>query len=82
MTRAHPMTNLMTTGSRNSSQVSQRPRQARRQGCEEFSILGTVAKAMDEAGVPQSEVDAFMCAAMAHGEDHLLRTVMNWVMVR
>jgi hypothetical protein len=32
--------------------------------------------------VPQSEVDAFMRAAMAHADDHLLRTVMNWVMVR
>jgi hypothetical protein len=48
----------------------------------QFSILDTVAKAMDEAGVPQSEVDAFMHAAMAHGDDRLLSTVMNWVMVR
>jgi hypothetical protein len=44
--------------------------------------LARVAKAVDEACVPQSEVDAFMHAAMAHGDDDLLRTVMNWVMVR
>jgi predicted histidine transporter YuiF (NhaC family) len=46
-----------------------------------FSILG-VAKAMDEAGVPSAEVDAFMHAAMAGDYDHLLRTVMGWVLVR
>ena len=44
-------------------------------------ILGKVASAMDEAGVPRSEVDAFMHAAMSHDYDHLLRTVMNWVVV-
>jgi hypothetical protein len=48
----------------------------------DFSILGKVAKAMDEAGVPQGEVDLFMHAAMAHDYDHLVRTVMNWVVVR
>jgi hypothetical protein len=47
-----------------------------------FGVLGKVAAAMDEAGVPQSEVDAFMHAAMAHDHDHLLRTVMNWMVVR
>ena len=47
-----------------------------------FGIVGKVAAAMDEAGVPQSEVDAFMHAAMAHNYDYLLRTVMNWVVVR
>jgi hypothetical protein len=47
-----------------------------------FGIVGKVASAMDEAGVPQSEVDAFMHAAMAHNYDYLLRTVMNWVVVR
>jgi hypothetical protein len=45
-------------------------------------IVGKVAAAMDEARVPQGEVDAFMHAAMAHDNDHLLRTVMNWVVVR
>ena len=45
-------------------------------------ILGKVAAAMDEAGVPRSEVDAFMHAAMSHDYDHLVRTVMNWVVVR
>jgi hypothetical protein len=47
-----------------------------------IGIVGKVAAAMDEAGVPQSEVDAFMHAAMAHDYDHLLRTVMIWVVVR
>jgi hypothetical protein len=47
-----------------------------------FGIVGKVAAAMDQAGVPRSEVDAFMHAAMAHDYDHLLRTVMNWVVVR
>ena len=47
-----------------------------------FDVLGKVAAAMDQAGVPQGEVDAFMHAAMAHDYDHLLRTVMNWVVVR
>jgi hypothetical protein len=45
-------------------------------------IVGKVAAAMDEAGVPRGEVDAFMHAAMAPDYDHLLRTVMNWVVVR
>jgi hypothetical protein len=47
-----------------------------------LSIVGKVATAMDGVGVPQSEIDAFMHAAMAHDYDHLLRTVMNWVVVR
>jgi hypothetical protein len=47
-----------------------------------FGIVGKVAAAMDQAGVPQSEVDAFMHAAMAHDYDHLLQTVMQWVVVR
>jgi hypothetical protein len=47
-----------------------------------IGIVGKVAAAMDEAGVPQSEVDAFMHAAMAHDYDHLLRTVVSWVVVR
>jgi hypothetical protein len=45
-------------------------------------IVGTVAAALDEANVPQSEVDAFMHAALAHDYDHLFRTVMNWVEIR
>jgi hypothetical protein len=48
----------------------------------DFSILSKVAAAMDEAGVPRAEVDLFMHAAMAHDYDHLLRTVMSWVVVR
>jgi hypothetical protein len=47
-----------------------------------FNIVGTVATAMDRAGVPQAEVDAFMHAAMANGYDHMLQTVMGWVQVR
>jgi hypothetical protein len=46
------------------------------------SILGKVATAMDEAGVPKAEVDLFMHSAMAHDYDHVLRTVMSWVVVR
>jgi hypothetical protein len=46
-----------------------------------FSIVGTVAKAMDEACVPPAEVDLFMHAAMAGDYDHMLRTVMGWVRV-
>jgi hypothetical protein len=47
-----------------------------------FSVLSKVAKAMDEAGVPQAEIDLFMHAAMANNYDHLLRTVVGWVLVR
>jgi hypothetical protein len=47
-----------------------------------FSVLGKVAKAMDDAGVPQAEIDLFMHAAMADNYDHMLRTVMGWVLVR
>jgi hypothetical protein len=47
-----------------------------------LDILGKVAAAMDEAGLPRSEIDAFMHAAMVHDFDHLLRTVMVWVVVR
>jgi hypothetical protein len=46
------------------------------------SIVGKVATAMDEAGVPRAEVDLFLHAAMAHDTDYMLRTVMNWVVVR
>ena len=46
------------------------------------SVLGKVAKAMDEAGVPPAEIDPFMHAAMTDDYDHRLRTVMGWALVR
>jgi hypothetical protein len=46
------------------------------------AILGRVTEAMDAAGLPQAEINLFMHAAMIGDHDHLLRTVVDWVVVR
>lgn len=46
-----------------------------------FAILGAVKKALKRAGVPQTEIDAYMAEAMAGDYDHLLQTTMRWVEV-
>jgi hypothetical protein len=74
-----PMTNLIATGT-----VPKYPNVRVKlvgKDAQAFSIVGTVAKAMDEAGVPRAEVDLFMHAAMAGDYDHMLRTVTSWVRV-
>lgn len=44
-----------------------------------FSILGRVRRAMKDAGVPKSEIDAFTGEATSGDYHHLLSTVMQWV---
>jgi hypothetical protein len=46
-----------------------------------FAILGTVARALREAGATQQEVDEFHTEATAGDYDALLTTVMRWVVV-
>lgn len=47
-----------------------------------FSILGKVKNALRRAGVPKTEIDAFLKEAMAGDYDHLLITAMEWVNVK
>lgn len=47
-----------------------------------FAILGTVAKAMRQAGVPAEEVDQYTFEAMSGDYDHLLATTIKWVDVQ
>jgi len=46
-----------------------------------FAILGAVSKALRQANVPKSEIDAFFSEATAGDYNHLLRTVMKTVEV-
>ena len=48
---------------------------------EAFAILGTVTRALREAGVSEEEVDTFHAEAMAGDYDHLIQTCMTWVEV-
>ena len=44
-----------------------------------FFILGTVRRALRDAGVSDEEVQAFSGDATASDYDHLLATAMAWV---
>jgi hypothetical protein len=46
-----------------------------------FNLLGRVTKAMAKAGVSKAERDAFMAEATAGDYNHLLATVMRWVVL-
>ena len=46
-----------------------------------FAILGRVEKALRRAGVDRDERQAFQNEATSGDYDHLLRTVMEWVLV-
>lgn len=46
-----------------------------------FFILGKIRRALKNANVPQSEIDAFFSEATSGDYDHLLRTCMKWVNV-
>lgn len=46
-----------------------------------FAILGAVQKELKRAKVPQEEITNFLDEATSGDYDHLLQTVMNWVMV-
>ena len=47
-----------------------------------FTILGTIQKALKQAGVEKSEIDAYFTDSTAGDYDHLLRTAMEWVTVK
>lgn len=44
-----------------------------------FMVMGLVQKAMQRAGVPKYEIDAYLQEAMSGDYDHLLSTTMQWV---
>jgi hypothetical protein len=44
-----------------------------------FSIMGRVRQAMQRAGLPKAEIDAFMSECTSGDYDHLLGTCMRWV---
>ena len=46
-----------------------------------FSILGKVHSALRKAGVPKEIRDAFSSQVIIRDYDHLLQTVMEWVVV-
>jgi hypothetical protein len=46
-----------------------------------FAILGTTRRALKQAGVEQSEIDAYFAEATSGDYDHLLQTTMRWVEV-
>jgi hypothetical protein len=47
-----------------------------------FAIMGAVARALREAGVPKAEVARYMKESMSGGYDDLLMTAIKWVDVR
>lgn len=46
-----------------------------------FFILGRVSKALRRAGVSQEEIESFRAEATSGDYDHLLQTVVRWVVV-
>jgi len=44
-----------------------------------FAIMGRVKKALSRGGVDKVEQDAFLAECMSGDYDHLLQTVMEWV---
>ena len=46
-----------------------------------FAIIGRTTKEMRKAGIPKSEIDAFVQEATSGDYDHLIQTVMRWVKV-
>ena len=47
-----------------------------------FNVMGLVARALREAGVPSKEVAAYMKESMSGDYDKLLVTALKWVDVR
>lgn len=43
------------------------------------AIMGRVANAMREAGVPQEEINEYLDESMSGDYDNLLRTAIKWV---
>lgn len=44
-----------------------------------FAVLGAVSRALQRAGVPKAERDAFLAEATADDYDHLLAAALRWV---
>ena len=47
-----------------------------------FAVLGRVRRAMQEAGVPEDEITAFVVEASRGDYDHLMETVVRTVKTR
>ena len=47
-----------------------------------FSVLGEVSRGLRRAGVSDTERDQFFTEATSGDYNHLLRTVMEWVVVK
>jgi hypothetical protein len=46
-----------------------------------FAIMGRVASALKDAGIPQAEIDKYYEESTSGDYDHLLRTATQWVQV-
>ena len=46
-----------------------------------YAIMGTVQRALWQAGVPKQEIDEYLKESMSGDYDHLLQTAMTWVEV-
>lgn len=46
-----------------------------------YAIMGTVQRALRQAGVPKQEIDEYLKESMSGDYDHLLQTAMTWVEV-
>lgn len=46
-----------------------------------FAIMGRVASALKDAGIPKEEIDAYYSESTSGDYDNLLRTAVKWVAV-
>lgn len=46
-----------------------------------FAIMGRVARALKQAGIPQEKIREYTDESMSGDYDHLLITAMSWVEV-
>lgn len=47
-----------------------------------FSVMGAVRSALRDAGATGEQLDEYMNESMSGDYDHLLRTAMEWVVVK
>jgi hypothetical protein len=46
-----------------------------------FAIMGRVASALKDAGIPKEEIDSYYAESTSGDYDNLLRTAVRWVQV-
>jgi hypothetical protein len=47
-----------------------------------YAIMGRVMRALEDAGVPQEEIDQYYAESTSGDYDNLLRAAVDWVEVR